>query len=480
MTTLVWFRHDLRLSDHPALHEAAQSGTAILPVYIWEPDEEAPWQPGGASRWWLHHALVDLDQQLRSLGSRLIIRRGPSLPALEQLIKEAHVTRVVWTRRYEPHIIKRDEQIKKTLKGQGVEVESYNGSLSREPMSIKTKEGKPYQVYTPFWKCYQLQSAPRLPLPAPSKLNALNQWPSSLDIASLQLLPKIKWDAGFYQAWQPKEESAQQALQQFCDASVGHYADQRDLPGTKGTSQLSPHLHFGQVSPNQVWHAVQKMRSQHTGEYLHQSEDYLKELVWREFAYHLLYHFPQTPSKPLRTDFLRFPWKDDARLLRAWQRGQTGYPIVDAGMRQLWATGWMHNRIRMVVASFLVKHLLIPWQRGAEWFWDTLVDADLASNTLGWQWTAGCGADAAPYFRIFNPMQQGERFDAEGTYVRQWVPELVKLPGKYIHAPWTAPREVLKKAEVVLGKNYPRPIVEHTEARTKALQAYDVMRGKAR
>lgn len=480
MTTLVWFRSDLRLSDHPALYEAARSGTAILPVYIWEPDEEAPWQPGGASRWWLHHVLVDLDQQLRMLGSPLILRRGPSLPAIEQLIKEANVTRVVWTRRYEPHIIKRDEQVKKTLKEQGIEVESYNGSLLHEPMSIKTKEGKPYQVYTPFWKCYQLQSAPRLPLPAPRKLNPPRNWPLSLDITSLQLLPKIKWDAGFYQIWQPTEETAQQTLQQFCNSSVGQYGDQRDFPGTKGTSQLSPCLHFGQVSPNQVWHAVQKMRSQHTGEYLRQSEVYLKELVWREFAYHLLYHFPQTPSEPLRSDFLRFPWKDDARLLRAWQRGQTGYPIVDAGMRQLWATGWMHNRVRMVVASFLVKHLLIPWQRGAVWFWDTLVDADLASNTLGWQWTAGCGADAAPYFRIFNPMQQGERFDGEGTYVRQWVPVLAKLPGKYLHAPWTAPGEILKKAEIVLGKTYPHRIVDHAAARAKALQAYDVMRGKIR
>jgi deoxyribodipyrimidine photo-lyase len=481
MTTLVWFRHDLRLNDHPALHHAVQNGAAILPVYIWDPEEEKPWPPGGASRWWLHHALVDLDQQLKRADSRLIVRRGPALQTLQQLIKEGHVSRVVWTRRYEPNIIKRDELIKKTLKEQGIEVESYNGSLLHEPMSIKNKEGRPYQVYTPLWKCYQLQEAPRTPLPGPRKITAPEKWPASIEIESLNLLPKIKWDAGFYQAWVPSEEMAQQSLIHFCDLAVGHYADQRDLPGTTGTSRLSPYLHFGQISPNQIWHAVQTLRADYQKadkDFQRQTEVYLKELVWREFAYHLLYHFPQTPLEPLRSEFASFPWKDNAKLLRAWQRGQTGYPIVDAGMRQLWNTGWMHNRIRMVVASFLVKHLLIPWQRGAEWFWDTLLDADLASNTLGWQWTAGCGADAAPYFRIFNPMQQGERFDAEGAYVRRWVPELAKMPARYIHAPWTAPGGVLHDAGLTLGKDYPHPLVQHAEARDKALTAYDLMRGK--
>ncbi|MFT3882018.1 MAG: deoxyribodipyrimidine photo-lyase [Gemmatales bacterium] len=480
MNTLVWFRHDLRLSDHPALHQAVQSDSAILPLYIWEPQEEKPWQLGGASRWWLHHALVDLDRQLKQAGSKLIVRRGPALQTLQQIIKEGHVSSVVWTRRYEPHTIKRDEVIKRTLKEQGIDVESYNGSLIHEPMSIKNKEGKPYQVYTPFWKCYQLQDPPRTPLQSPKKISAPENWPTSLEIISLKLLPTIKWDTGFYQTWTPSEEAARQSLNHFCQLALTRYADQRDLPGTVGTSQLSPFLHFGQISPNQAWHAVQSLRAEakHSDkEFQRQSEVYLKELVWREFAYHLLYHFPQTPTQPLRPEFARFPWKDNAKLLRAWQRGQTGYPIVDAGMRQLWTTGWMHNRIRMVVASFLVKHLLIPWQRGAEWFWDTLVDADLASNTLGWQWTAGCGADAAPYFRIFNPMQQGERFDADGAYVRRWVPELAKIPARYIHSPWTAPGGVLYDAGIKLGKNYPYPIVQHPEARTKALAAYAAMRG---
>ncbi|HQR05765.1 MAG TPA: deoxyribodipyrimidine photo-lyase [Gemmatales bacterium] len=483
MNTLVWFRQDLRLSDHPALHGAVHSGAAILPVYIWEPDQEKSWQPGGASRWWLHHALIDLDQQLKQAGSHLIIRSGPALQTIQQLIQKAHVSRVVWTRRYEPHIIKRDEIIKRTLKEQGIDVESYNGSLLHEPMSINNKEGKPYQVYTPFWKCYQLLNPPRIALPAPKKITAPDNWPASLEIESLKLLPNIKWDAGLYETWAPSEEGARQSLKSFCQLTIGRYSDQRDLPGTTGTSQLSPYLHFGQISPNQVWHAVQSLRSG-TGkpdkEFQRQSEVYLKELVWREFAYYLLYHFPQTPTQPLRSEFARFPWKDNAKLLRSWQKGQTGYPIVDAGMRQLWTTGWMHNRIRMVVASFLVKHLLIPWQRGAEWFWDTLVDADLASNTLGWQWTAGCGADAAPYFRIFNPMQQGERFDADGTYVRRWVPELAKMPARYIHAPWTSPAGILYDAGLTLGKTYPRPIVLHAESRTKALAAYDMMRGRGK
>lgn len=481
MNTLVWFRNDLRLTDHPALHDSVESGAAILPVYIFEPDEEKPWQPGGASRWWLHHALADLDQQFKRLGSQFTVRRGPALQVLQELIKEAHITRVVWTRRYEPHIIKRDEVIKRTLKEQGIDVESYNGSLLHEPMSIKTKEGKPYQVYTPFWKCYLLQDTPRTPFPAPKKITAPDSWPKSLDIAALKLLPRIKWDSGFYETWTPSEEGGRQSLKHFNHLALRQYADQRDHPGTTGTSRLSPYLHFGQISPNQIWHAVQTLRSetmQTDKEMMRQSEVYLKELVWREFAYHLLYHFPQTPTEPLRADFARFPWKSNSKLLRAWQTGQTGYPIVDAGMRQLWTTGWMHNRIRMVVASFLVKHLLIPWQRGAEWFWDTLVDADLASNTLGWQWTAGCGADAAPYFRIFNPMQQGERFDVDGNYVRRWVPELTKIPARYIHSPWTAPGMVLHDAGITLGKTYPHPIVHHAEARTKALAAYDEMRGR--
>lgn len=478
MPTLVWFRQDLRLHDHPALHHAVQQGDIVLPVYIHALEEEQPWEPGGASRWWLHHSLASLDTSLRAKGSQLVLRQGKSLEELEKLIKEAGITRVVWNRRYEPAIIKRDENIKAALREQGMAVESFNGSLLREPWEVKTKEGKPYQVYTPMWKAYQTLSEPRQPLPVPKNLPAPVKWPRSVGLEKLKLLPTIKWDAGFYDAWKPGEASALQRLKRFSKQSAGEYKNQRDLPGIDGTSRLSPCLHFGEVSPNQIWYTIQEMRqADGSPHFLEQSEVYLKEVVWREFAYHLLFNFPHTPKEPLRAEFAKFPWKEDRTKLRAWQRGQTGYPIVDAGMRQLWTTGWMHNRLRMVVASFLVKHLLIPWQRGAEWFWDTLVDADLASNTLGWQWTAGCGADAAPYFRVFNPMQQGERFDADGAYVRRWVPELAALSDKYLHAPWTAPATVLAEAKVVLGKTYPRPIVDHAEGRKGALAAYEAMRG---
>lgn len=478
MPTLVWFRQDLRLHDHPALHHAVQQGDVVLPVYIHAPEEEKPWEPGGATKWWLHHSLASLDASLRAKGSQLVLREGSSLEELEKLIAEAGISRVVWNRRYEPAIIKRDEKIKAALKERGIAVESFNGSLLHEPWEVRTKEGKPYQVYTPMWKAYQAQAEPRQPIPVPKELPAPVKWPRSIELEKLKLLPTIMWDAGFYDAWKPGETAALQRLKHFSKQSAGEYKNQRDLPGIDGTSRLSPCLHFGEVSPNQIWHTIQQMRQADGSPHvLEQSEVYLKEVAWREFAYHLLFNFPHTPKEPLRAEFAKFPWKEDSTKLKAWQRGQTGYPIVDAGMRQLWATGWMHNRIRMVVASFLVKHLLIPWQRGAEWFWDTLVDADLASNTLGWQWTAGCGADAAPYFRVFNPMQQGERFDANGAYVRRWVPELAALPDKYLHSPWTAPAMVLAEAKVVLGKTYPRPIVDHAEARNGALAAYEAMRG---
>lgn len=476
MTTIVWFRQDLRLSDHPALAEAAQDG-AVVPLYIWEPEEERPWQPGGASRWWLHHSLCSLDQELGKRQSRLIVRSGPAMATLEKVISETQASRVVWSRRYEPHIIKRDELIKKTLKERGIAADSFNGSLLFEPMDIRTKEGKPYQVYTPFWKACLGRERPRVPLAAPKRLTGPAEWPESRTVESLELLPRIKWDQGFYQAWSPGEVSARKRLMRFCEEAAGQYADQRDVPGVAGTSRLSAALHFGEVSPQEIWQAISELReSTRDARLLAQTEVYQKELVWREFAYHLLYHFPHTPTEPLRSDFARFPWVKNDRHLQAWQRGMTGYPLVDAGMRELWTTGWMHNRVRMVVASFLVKHLLLPWQAGAAWFWDTLVDADLASNTLGWQWTAGCGADAAPYFRVFNPMQQGERFDPQGKYVRRWVPELAGLSDRYLHSPWTAPAEELKRAGVILGKSYPQPLVEHAEARKRALGAYEQMR----
>jgi deoxyribodipyrimidine photo-lyase len=444
--TIVWFRHDLRLDDHPALAAAAARG-AVVPVFIWAPEEEHPWEPGAASRWWLHHSLVKLAAALDKAGAPLVIRRGPSLVALRSLAKEHSATHVAWNRRYEPAVVARDTTIKKALIDDGLVAESYNGSLLFEPMQVATKEGRPYQVFTPFWRSLLARDEPAVPTAAPRKLKASTAGDrQSVSLESLGLLPAIDWAATMATTWTPGAAGAEVRLKRFLEGRLAGYATGRDRPDRDGTSSLSPHLHFGEISPRRVWHAVResvggaRAAKITTGG----AESYLRELGWREFANHLLYHFPHTPEAPLRSDYARFPWADDPVGLRAWQRGRTGFPIVDAGMRQLWATGWMHNRVRMIVASFLVKDLRISWVEGARWFWDTLVDADLAANTLGWQWAAGCGADAAPYFRIFNPTSQAAKFDPDGGYVRNWVDT---------------------------GRGYPEPIVDHAEARKLALAA---------
>lgn len=472
-TTIVWFRQDLRLSDHPALRAAADTGAPVVPVYIWSPEEEGEWTFGSASRWWLHQSLRSLDAGLRKLESRLILRSGPTLDNLVKIARGTGATRIVWNRRYEPEIIRRDSEIKSRLRNEGIEADSFNASLLFEPWEIQTTVGRPYQVYSPFWRACLAYTQPPRPEAIPTSLQAPEKWPESASLESLGLEPKIDWAAGMRSAWSPGEDGARKQLEVFLNTGVSTYAEQRDRPDVSGTSALSPHLHFGEISPRTIWYAVlERFGCPLRASGLPRNpEVYLKEVVWREFAYHLLYHFPHTTNEPLRSEFRGFPWRRDTQALRSWQRGRTGYPFVDAGMRQLWATGWMHNRVRMVVASFLVKHLLLPWQEGARWFWDTLVDADLASNTLGWQWTAGCGADAAPYFRIFNPITQGEKFDPSGVYVRRWVPELAQLPDQYIHRPWEADRGSLIRAGVELGTNYPRPIVDHGFARERALEA---------
>lgn len=466
MHTLHWFRRDLRLSDNPALHSAAQAGQ-VLCIYIDAPEEESPWEAGAASRWWLHGALESLSESLRKKKQPLIFRKGPALETLLELVRETGAQRVVWNRCYEPSLIQRDTQIKARLKEEGIEAESFPGDLLVEPWKLKNKQGEPYKVYTPFSnQVFTLDVEKPLSVPA---LPALKKMPDSLKLADLNLLPRIAWDDGMRAFWKPGEEQAAQRLQQFNRKAIHLYQEERDRPETQGTSLLSPYLHFGEISPRQVWHGIPKNA---------RTKPFLRQIVWREFAAHLLYHFPQTPLKNLRSEFDRFPWEEDKKLLKAWQRGKTGYPIVDAGMRELWTTGWMHNRVRMVAASFLVKDLLIPWQKGAQWFWDTLVDADLANNTMGWQWVAGSGADAAPYFRIFNPVSQGERFDPQARYVRKWVPELAGLPDKWIHHPWNAPEEELRRAGIVLGKNYPKPVIDHDYARRRALAAYQQIRKK--
>jgi deoxyribodipyrimidine photo-lyase len=488
--TLLWFQADLRLTDNPALEAALQRGGPIIPVFIWSPEEEGSWPPGAASRWWLHHSLAALDESLRKRGSRLILRRGASEPTLRSLIKETGAQAVYWNRRYEPELIRRDAQLKTALAQGPVEIKSFNSALLHEPWTVRNQSGKPFQVFTPFWRnCLSTQAAAEKAAPPPFP-TATNQtgvkprtWPQSLKLEELELEPRIPWASGFAGVWQPGEVGVQKALERFLQDARADYEENRNRPDLRGTSRLSPHLHFGEIGPRQIRQAlaaagllsaepVAAARSLPGGQFY-------AELGWREFAYHLLYHFPQTPQKPLREEFARFPWRANPAWLKAWQKGQTGYPLVDAGMRELWATGWMHNRVRMVVASFLVKHLLIPWSEGAKWFWDTLVDADLAANTLGWQWTSGCGADAAPYFRIFNPVSQGEKFDPQAAYVRRWVPEVARLPDSLIHQPWSASPSALASAGLVLGHNYPEPIVTHFSAREAALEAYSRFKNRA-
>jgi deoxyribodipyrimidine photo-lyase len=471
--TLVWFRSDLRLADNPALAAAMQRGEAVLPVFIHAPEEETPWAPGGASRWWLHQSLMALEAGLRAAGSRLTVRRGPSLETVRELVKETGVTTVYWNRRYEPAALAHDTKLKAALTGDGLEAQSFNAALLHEPWTIQNQSGKPFQVFTPFWRHCLTKPDPAEPLPAPRILAALDKWPKTLALDELELEPRIQWAEGMRTAWQPGEAGAHQQLDCFLANAFTTYSEQRNLPGVAGTSRLSPHLHFGEISPRQIWHGVRRMAKKR-GLSLEQwrGSQFLAEVGWREFAHHLLHHFPHTPTEPLRVDFKKFKWRKDAAFLQAWQRGCTGYPIVDAGMRELWTTGWMHNRVRMIVASFLVKDLLLSWEEGAAWFWDTLVDADLAQNTLGWQWTAGCGADAAPFFRVFNPVSQGEKFDPQGDYVRRWCPELAGIPDKWLHRPWEAPREILSRSGVRLGSEYPPPIISHATAREVALEAF--------
>ena len=477
--SIVWFRNDLRLADNPALHAAANRGGPVVPVFVWAPEEEGEWRPGAASRWWLHQSLKELTASLGKLGAGLVLRRGNSLNVLKDLADEVQAEAVFWNAHYEPAVVERDATVAQELRASGLQVETFDHSLLIDPRSVRNSSGKPFQVFTAFWRHCLGSMNPPLPLTAPRKLSRCEARLRSVTLASLELEPRINWTSGLTASWHPGEAGAQKALNTFCAKDLGQYRADRDRPDLEGTSRLSPHLHFGEITARQIWHRLQRQSATsktHQGSW--KNSQFVAELGWREFAHHLLCHFPQTPDQPLRAEFEDFPWQMNPVLLKAWQKGRTGYPMVDAGMRQLWTTGWMHNRVRMIVASFLVKDLLIQWQQGARWFWDTLVDADLANNTLGWQWTAGCGADAAPFFRVFNPINQGEKFDPEGHYVRRWVPELANMPAQWIHQPWRAPAEVLHRAGVVLGKTYPLPIVDHTDARSRALAAFEKLKRK--
>jgi deoxyribodipyrimidine photo-lyase len=476
---LLWFRRDLRLNDNPALQVLVDNGHTPVAVYIHdEPDPQ--WPLGAASAWWLHHSLQSLRTSLLRRGSDLLVVSGDSLNSLLQLIEDTEAIGVYWNRCYEPACIQRDQQIKETLTQQGFEARSFNGSLLREPWQHLKKDDTPYRVFTPFWKALNKSGPSRTVVRSSIVQTQPPQGIASLQqgLEALHLLPEIGWDSAFHDHWKPGEDNAWNTLQNFCNKRLLKYATRRDLPAEPATSCLSPYLHFGEISPVQIWEFVNRWASTSTvsGAYT-AAESWLRQLAWREFSYHLLYHFPHTPLQPLDARFERFPWRDDAgEDLARWQQGQTGIPLVDAGMRQLWTTGYLHNRVRMIVASFLTKNLLIPWREGARWFWDTLVDADLANNTAGWQWTAGCGADAAPYFRVFNPVLQGEKFDSSGNYVRRWIPELAELPDKYIHRPWTAEPSVLAKAGVQLGDHYPEPLTELRSSREAALAAWEAVK----
>lgn len=450
-----------------------RGGAAILPVYILDDDAAPEWRMGGASRWWLHHSLQSLQH---SLQTKLVLLRGDAGAVLHKLVADVDASAVYWNRVYEPANIARDSAIKKSLQDNSVTVQSFNGSLLFEPMTTNKPDGTPYRVFTPFYRrgCLQNSAPPRQPLPKPDQLD-LYKYKHGLALAELDLLPQVAWYQEIDSLWTPGEAAASDRLRTFVASAIEHYDEGRNRPDQSYVSRLSPHLHFGELSPNQAWYAVSKdglAQDLTVG-----ADRFLSELGWREFSYNLLYNVPTLPTQNLQKKFDRFPWRDDAVALEAWQRGATGYPIVDAGMRELWRTGYMHNRVRMIVGSFLVKNLLLHWQHGARWFWDTLLDADLASNSASWQWIAGCGADAAPYFRIFNPVTQGQKFDPDGRYVRKFVPELELLPKKYIHCPWEAPADVAHAAKLTLGENYPRPIVDLKASRERALAAFKGISG---
>ena len=463
---IVWFRQDLRLADNPALDAAVQSGAEILPVYVLDDVNAVEHARGAASRWWLHESLAALN---KSLDGRLVLLNGDAKTLLPELAREIDAAAVYWNRCYEPWRIERDTAIRKTLNDADVSVRSFNGSLLWEPMHVLKADRTPYKVFTPFYRkgCLGADEAPRRPLPVPDNIRLL-EGSGSESLDDLRLLPDIPWHEEMASLWQPGEAGAAERLQTFLENGLDNYKEGRNRPDLENVSRLSPHLHFGEVSPNQVWYAAEERGSKDANDLDH----FHSELGWREFSYNLLYHFPELPHENLQHKFNRFPWRDDGESLRRWQQGMTGIPIVDAGMRELWRTGYIHNRVRMIVASFLVKNLLLDWRHGEAWFRDTLVDADLANNSASWQWVAGCGTDAAPYFRIFNPVIQGNKFDPEGAYVRHYVPELKDMPKRYLHSPWEAPADVLETAGVELGKDYPSPMVDLRESRQRALDAF--------
>jgi deoxyribodipyrimidine photo-lyase len=475
---IYWFRQDLRLRDLRGLNAAVATGRPVLACYILDDESPGQWQMGGASRWWLHHSLASLARDIDSAGGQLYLARGKPDTLLARLAGQSGADLVCCSRQYEPWARQLEVRLHASLAKRGVELKRYGGSLLFEPEAVHSLAGTPFKVFTPFWrKCRDLP-----PVLEPSIPVRFGVWPDDCDaseaLSDWALLPTAPdWASAWTALWQPGESAAHDKLATFLKADVFDYDIGRNYPARSVTSRLSTHLHFGEIAPARVLHAA-RQAGLASPALQHETEKFASELGWREFSHHLLFHFPTMPEEAFKPDFSHFPWVGGARELRAWQQGRTGYPIVDAGMRELWQTGYMHNRVRMVVASFLCKHLLVDWRAGQRWFWDTLVDADLANNACGWQWVAGSGADAAPYFRIFNPVTQGEKFDPAGDYVRRWVPELAALPDRWLHQPWAAPAPVLQAAGVELPAHYPLPIVDHRDARNAALAAYADLRAR--
>ncbi|MDE2362474.1 MAG: deoxyribodipyrimidine photo-lyase [Hyphomicrobiales bacterium] len=465
---IVWFREDLRLADNPALRAGIDSGRPLVCVYIFDERSRGLRAPGGASRWWLHHSLEALGGALEKHGGRLDIFSGAAGDVLEHLVDQTKAGALYWNRRYDRAGIGVDKSIKEKL-GETLEVESFNGKLIAEPWTIKTKTGGPFRVFTPFWRALLASGAPPAPLPAPRRIHGAKKPPDTIALEDLKLLPTgPDWAGGLREAWTPGEAEAAKTLTHFLDHALADYPEGRDRPDRDFTSRLSPHLAFGEISPRQIWLAA-RHAADSNNKLARGADKFLSEIAWREFSYHLLFYNPDLATKNFDARFDAFDWpRRHPAHFEAWARGRTGYPIVDAGMRELWATGYMHNRVRMIAASFLIKHLMIDWRAGEEWFWDTLCDADPANNAASWQWVAGSGADAAPYFRIFNPVLQGEKFDPKGEYVRKWAPELKDVPDKFIHRPWDAPTP---------PQSYPPPIVDHAMARARALAAFEKLKG---
>ncbi len=475
-TAVVWFRRDLRLADNPALDSALSCAEKVVLLYIHAPHEEHPWCPGAASNWWLHHSLQAMRRELKQCNADLVIRRGDSLTVLDEIRRKVGAEGVFWNTLYEPAMKRRDQQARHALRTHGLQVRCFNGTLLREPGDVLKKDGTPYRVFTPFSKCYQGLELPA-PLPAPARIRSAHGRLDSLDVSALGLLPALRWYDGLQETWQPGEEGARIRLNVLSGAFLDTYPAERDIPALEGSSMLSPHLHFGEVSPSRVWQATDVRPEPAPGVVGNMPAwSFRRQLVWRDFAHHVLWNNPHTSDRPFNRKFEGFNWESDPALLERWKRGETGIPIVDAGMRQLWHTGWMHNRVRMIAASVLCKNGLVPWQEGARWFWDTLVDADLANNSMGWQWVAGCGADAAPYFRIFSPVRQGRRFDPQGRYVKRWVPELEMVPKSHVHDPWNMPATISGASGILTGKDYPAPALDLSGSRHRAFERFKLLR----